>query len=138
MKRFISALILCVALAGCQSGDVAKFTRAVTTTINNPIGDVDIYRVDNTYAASLELFAEYRRYCWSAPYKTLMADPVASKVCGSRRPVVRALWGAQAKAKAAIITAKKFVANNPTLNAASAIGAAWQAVTDFQSAIPAK
>lgn len=138
MRKIISALVLCVALAGCQAGDFAKFTSAVTTTIANPIGDVDIYRIDNTYAASLELFAEYRRYCWSAPYKTLMADPVASHACASRRPTVRALWSAKAKAKAAIITAKKFVANNPTLNAASAISAAWSAVTDFQNAIPAK
>ncbi len=111
---------------------------AVTTTIDNPVGEVDIYRVKNTYAAALELAAEYRRYCWSQPYAVLMTDPIARPLCERRRPIVRAIQKAQFKASAAVITASNFVRDNPTINAASAISAAWKAVTDFQSAIPAK
>ena len=139
MKKIISAIVVCLALTGCattgpQIGDIGK---VLTSTIDNPVSGVDIYRVKNTYAAALELAVEYRTYCWSKPYAVLMVDPVARPICERRRPIVRAIQAGKAKAKAAVITAENFVANNPTLNAASVIGAAWQAVTDFQSAIPA-
>ena len=137
MRKIVIAITLALALAGCQSGDISKFTSAVTTTINNPIGEVDIVRVKNTYAAALELVVEYRSYCWKSPYAVLMTDPVARPICQNRRAAVRAMQNGKAKAKAAIVTAQNFVANNPTLNAASAVGAAWQAVTDFQNSIPA-
>jgi hypothetical protein len=50
--------------------------------------------------------------------------------------VVRVAQAAQLKAGSAIRSADAFVRNNPTLNASNAVGAAWQAVTDFQQAVP--
>lgn len=140
MRKIIFAITLALSLAGCASlpGPLGDAVRTLTTTINNPVGPVDIYRVKNTYAAALEVFAEYRRYCWSAPYRVLLSDPVAKPLCSNRRAMVRRLKAAEEKAFFAISEAENFVAANQTLNAASVISAAWQAVTDFQSAIPAR
>jgi hypothetical protein len=137
--KIAAVLALAVMLSGCatQFGQRAgAIVSAVTTTVNNPVGNTDIYRIKNAYAAALELAVQYRSYCWSAPYATLMADPVAKPVCQHRRAVVRAVQKGKANAHAAIVAAQNFVRDNPTLNAATAIGAAWTAVTDFQNAVP--
>lgn len=139
MRRPLLAVLLASSLAGCASlpGPLGDAVRVVTTTITNPVNQTDIYRAKNTYAASLVLAAEYRRYCWSQPYAALLADPVARPLCERRRAVVRAFQNARRNAGAALAVAENFIATNPTLNAASAVSAAWKAVTDFQSAVPA-
>lgn len=136
MRKIVLAVTLALSLAGCgHFGDVFKL---VTASIDNPISGVDIYRVKNTYAAALEIAAEYRRYCWSASYKVLMSDPVAKPLCQKRRAVVRAIDSADDKASAAIGAAESFVAKNPTISAITVIGAAWDAVTAFKASIPTK
>lgn len=140
MRKIIIAVTLALSLGGCASlpGPLGDAVRVLTTTINNPVAPVDIYRVKNAYAAALEVFVEYRRYCWSQPYAVLMVDPVAKPICERRRPIVRALQKADENAFFAISAAENFIAANPTLNATSIVSAAWAAVTAFQSAIPAK
>lgn len=118
----------------CQK--VADFGSAITQTIVNPVKEVDIYRVKNLYAATLELFVQYRAYCWSRPYAVLMADPIAKPLCENRRAVVRSVQKERPKVSAAIRTAENFVRDNPTLSATNAIGAAWTAVNDFKSLVP--
>lgn len=136
MRKLILAVTIALSLAGCgHIGDVFKLA---TASIDNPISGVDIYRVKNTYAAALEIAAEYRRYCWSASYRILMADPIAKQLCANRRQVVRQIQTADVKANAAIGAAETFVANNPTISAVTIIGAAWDAVTAFKTSIPAK
>lgn len=136
MRRFITLALVALMLGGCgHLGDVVKLA---TTSIENPISGVDIYRVKNTYAATLELAAEYRRYCWSMPYKAILADPVAAPLCRARRAVVRAFQSADVKANAAIAQAESFVAQNPTISAMTVINAAWDAVTAFKNSVPAK
>lgn len=136
MRKIILAVTLALSLAGCgHLGDVLKLA---TASIDNPISGVDIYRVKNTYAAALEIAAEYRRYCWSAPYKMLMADPIAKQLCANRRQIVRQIQAADTKANAAVGAAESFVTNHPTINASIIIGAAWDAVTAFKTSIPAK
>lgn len=129
------ATALALTLAAC-GGKVGEFISAVTTPIVNPVSSVDIYRVKNVYAATLSLAADYRDYCWGRSFRALMADPVAKPVCQRRRAVVRGIQSAAAKAKSAIASAEIFVRDNPTVNAASAITAAWTAVRSFQSAVP--
>jgi hypothetical protein len=129
------AIILAFALTGCGT-NVAKVVDATTTTIVNPIRPVDIYRVKVTYAAALGIVVEYRRFCWSKPYATLMADPTTKSLCQSRRWVVRQAQVAKARAKSAIASAEKFIRDNPTVNATTVVFAAWDAVKDFQLAIP--
>lgn len=130
------SLSLSIPVAGCgHLGDVLKLA---TASIDNPITGVDIYRVKNTYAATLELAVEYRRYCWARPYRALLADPVGKPLCAKRRAVVRTFDVADDKAAAAIAAAESFVANNPTLSAAAIVNAAWDAVTAFKNSVPAK
>lgn len=133
MKKALIVVALALTLGGCAGSGVEKFVSAVTTTIKNPVGTVDLYRAKNVYASALEIAVKYRDYCWSKPYAALMADPIARPICQRRRPIVRSLQAADTKAYAAIRSAENFVRNNPTINATSAIGAAWAAVTDFQS-----
>ncbi len=137
MRRILMlpVLLLSIALAGC-GGKVGDLLTVATTTIVNPVDAVDIYRVKNVYAASLEGMKAYRGYCWSKPYKDLMADPIAQPICKSRRPVYRVMLTTKAKASQAIIDATVFVRDHPTLDAASVISAAWTAVTNFRNATP--
>lgn len=137
MNRLLAPLVIAIALTlgGC-GGNVGGYISAVTTPITNPVSRTDIYRVKNVYAATLELAVKYREYCWSRPYRVLMADPVASRVCQSRRAVVQTIQRTQVKAKVAINRADAFVRSNPTFTAAAAISEAWAAVREFQNAVP--
>lgn len=139
--RFIIVAALALSLASCgPARDAAEFvskaTTALTTTITNPLGPVDVYRVKNAYAASLQLSADYRTYCWSKPYAAIVADPISKPVCENRRAVVRAMQAASLKASGAIRAAEKFIRDNPTGNAVSYVSAAWDAVQSFRSSIP--
>lgn len=138
MRKIFLGLTLALLLGGCASlpGPLGTLGKVLTTTVVNPVNETDLYRAQNAYAAALELAVEYRKYCWSAPYATLMADPVAQPICQRRRAVVRAFQNARRNAGAALLAAQNFIANNPTLNAATAVSAAWKAVADFQSAVP--
>ena len=134
MKKIIIPFLLALSLAGCAG--IGTAFNVATSTITNPISSVDIYRVKNVYAASLQLAADYRTACWSKPYAVLMADPIAGPVCKSRRAVVRKIQAADAVASVAVRRADAFVKNNPTLNAGTVINEAWSAVTAFQAVIP--
>lgn len=140
MKKLILLILflipIALPLAGCGT-PLGNAVGRLTATIENPVGPVDIYRVKNTYAAALEVFVEYRRYCWSQPYAVLLTDPVARPVCERRREVVRALQKADQKAFFALSKAENFITQNPTLNAASVINEAWDAVTAFRKSVPA-
>lgn len=138
MKRFLILCAVALSLSGCATSGtkLGDLVQVATTTITNPVGATDIYRIKNAYAASLEVVVEYRRYCWSQPYAVLMADPVSKPLCERRREVVRVAQLARRNARGAIVAAENFVADNPTLNAASAIDAAWKAVADFKNSVP--
>lgn len=132
MKRLLAIPLLLVLLSACQ----VTIPGLTSPPIVNPITNVDIWRVKNTYAATLQLAKDWRSYCWSKPYASLLADPIAKPVCKDRRNVVRQIQKYQPIAGAAVRRADQFVRNNPTINAAGAIGLAWDAVTDFQRVVP--
>ncbi len=137
MRRILIApfLALALVLGGCaQLGEILHVT---TTTITNPVSAVDIYRVKTVYAATLQAAVDWRAYCWSKPYADLMNDRIGQPLCQHRRPWLRQIQLAKAKASAAILDAQAFVQNNPTLNASSVIAAAMAAVTNFKNAVPA-
>ena len=139
MRRFLTIPVLFFALVlpACAPGDIGQFLRVTTTTITNPVDAVDIYRIKNAYAATLQLAVDWRAYCYSRPYAALMADPTARPICQNRRGTVRLIQANQPKAASAIVSAQIFVRDNPTLNASTFITAAWNAVTNFKAAIPA-
>lgn len=137
MKKFLSILALSLFLTGCAGTQLGDLIQTVTTPIANPVSAVDIYRVKNVYAASLQAAEDWRAFCWGKPYAALIADPVAKPICQHRRPWLRAIKLAKAKASSAIVDATTFVRDNPTLNASSVIAAAMSAVTNFKNAIPA-
>ncbi len=129
--------LLAIGAAGCTApGSFRELVSTATQTITNPIDKVDLYRVKNTYAAALTLADDYRTYCYARPYITLMADPIAKPICASRRAVLREIQARQPQAKQAIVAAENFVRDNPTLNAATAVSAAWRAVQAFQASVP--
>lgn len=122
-------LVAALALGACT-------TTNPFATITNPVTNLDIWRVKNTYAATLQLAASWRTFCYARPYATLMTDPVAKPVCQNRRNTVRQIQKYQPIAGSAVRKADEFVTNNPTVNAAGAIGLAWDAVTEFQRVVP--
>lgn len=122
-------LVAALALGACQT--VNPFA-----SVTNPVTSVDMYRVKNTYAATLQLAANWRTFCYARTYKSLMADPVAKPVCQNRRSTVRQIKKYQPLAGTAISKADAFVAANPTVSAANLIGPAWDAVTAFQAVVP--
>lgn len=130
---FSAAVILSlgVLLGGCPAT-----TGNIFQGVANPVSNVDIYRVKNTYAATLQLAKDWRTYCWSKPYSQVVADPIMKPVCKDRRNTVRQIQKYQPIAGAAIRKADQFVITNPTVNAAAVIGLAWDAVTDFQRVVP--
>lgn len=138
-SRIAAVILIALSLAGCASmpGPLGDAVRALTATVTNPVDATTMYQVDNTYAAALVVAEEYRTYCWSKPYRVLMATPIAKSICARRREVVRVFDAAGRNAKTAIATAKEFIAQHPTLSAATSISDAWAAVANFKAAVPA-
>lgn len=134
--RIAAVMLLTISLGGC-AGFAEKVLNLpagmLATTISNPVAPVNIYQAKTVYASTLELANGYRDYCYSKPFKVLMADPISNPVCKHRRSTVRSMQAADDKAAAAIQTADDFVKNNPTLDATSAIRGALAAVTEFQN-----
>lgn len=131
MRKFLSVALLALSLGACN----VTFPNLSGSYVN-PVSSVDIYRIKNTYAATLALADQWRKYCWSKPYSAVVADPIMKPVCQSRRATVRQIQKYQPIAGTAVRKADEFVKNNPTVNAAGAIGLAWDAVTEFQRVVP--
>jgi hypothetical protein len=134
MKRFLILCAFAITLGGCAGTPVGDALRVATSTVTNPVKEVNIYQVKSGYAAVLEVAASYRDYCWSKSFAALMADPIAKPICEHRRSVMRAVDKADDRAFDAITRAETFIRNNPTISAVSVVREAWAAVQDFQSA----
>lgn len=137
MRKILPVLLLSLVLTGCAGTKVGDFISAVTTTVVNPVSATNIYQVKNAEAAVLELSVAWRRNCWSKPYVELMKEAVNKALCQNRRPTLRKIQDAKAYASLAIMEAEAFVRNNPTINATTAIQAAWNAISAYRNAIPA-
>jgi hypothetical protein len=133
----VVALAIATSVGGCAGTKVGDFISSATSTITNPVKASDVYAAKNAYAIASEFAAEYRRYCYSKPYKVLLADPVAKPICQSRRDVIRKIQRAEANVEIAVARAEKFIRENPTLNAAAVIGGIWDALDAYRSATPA-
>jgi len=132
MKRLsIPLLLVALALAGCASDkSVLQGGTSLTATVQNPVGRKELAVVENAYGLALVAAVNYRRLgiCKTGTVESF-GNPCA------RRDVVLQLQAADRKARSALIPARRFVRNNPTLNAFSAIAAAQAAVADFQTVL---
>lgn len=136
MRKILAVLAVTLTLGGCAQ--LREALTVATTTIVNPVDSVDIYRAKNVYAATLQIAVDWETLCWSKPYAQLMNDPITQPLCQKRRPIRRAIKDAKDKASMAVHDAVLFVEMNPTLNAATVVSAAWDAVNKFKNVIPAK
>lgn len=126
--RLIVTLALALLVAGCGTKSVFQGGTSLTAPIAVPAGPESLATVESTYGAVLAAAVNYRRLglCRSGQTESM------ANVC-ARRDVVVALQNADRKAHAAVVAARNFVRNNPTISAVGAVGAAMQAVTDFQT-----
>lgn len=142
MKNILRAiaLSLTLTLGGCLTLDeLGSAFRFATASVANPVSANNIYQARNTYTAVLTVADEWRTYCYSAPYKVLMADPVGKPLCSRRRAVLRQILFYGPKAGTALDQAEAFVANHPTLDASLVIRTAIDAVAKFRAVnIPVK
>lgn len=129
MRKLAIALaaVAALALAGCSGKSVLEGGTSVTAPIQNPVGKTELVAVESAYGVALAGAVNYRRYCYSKPVQQLPS------ACKNRRTVVLKLQDADRKAHGAVVAARRFVRDNPTISAVSAIGAARAAVADFQS-----
>lgn len=110
LKRLL-VVVAFVALAGC----------AGLSSIKNPVTPERLAVAEAGYGAVLAVAVNYRRAC------------IERKIPQSCRGVVNALRPYQAKAQAAIVSARQFVANNDSVNAITAVFAAEQAIGTFKT-----
>ena len=79
LRSIVSAAVvlsLGVVLGGCPAT-----TGNIFQSVPNPITNVDIYRVKNVYAATLELSVKWRAYCYEVSYAQILSERVRRPVC---------------------------------------------------------
>lgn len=129
MRRFAILVVLSIGLAGCAGQSIFQGGPSLTATVNNPVGRNELAAIESGYAIALTAALAVRRL----PMCKRGQEPTFSAVC-VKRSVLVALQAYDRAAHAAIVTARRFVRDNPTLNAFSVLAAARQAVEDFRSA----
>lgn len=106
-------------LAGCATGNKSVFEggTSITATVQNPIGRKELAEVELSYTAASKAFVACRRvHCVSAVY-------------------LRAYQGYDNRAYAALVAARRAVRENPTVSGLSAVVAARQAISDFNTTL---
>lgn len=121
-KLFVLPLMLAaLAVSGCADKSIFQGGASLVAPIKNPVGRKELAAAWNTYGLVLAGARGYKRSC------------AAGTIADSCEAVVVQLQGYDNKAYAALDAAGKFVKANPNISAASAVGAAQQAVADFKS-----
>lgn len=125
--RILATLALVCALGGCQTAGILEKITGVpaavfTTTVNNPITKADLADVERGYQAALGVANVYVELCRSRQ--------IARVSC---RPVVERIQSYVGQAHSALVGLRGFVRNNDTVNAATAIAAVRNAISDFQA-----
>lgn len=111
MKKVLLALVLSFALTACG-------------TISNPFTAPTLAAVEESYGVALALSVSYHDDC---------AKRLIPPSCRTVVPVMQA-YGA--RAQAAVLMARSFVKNNPTLDATSILTLATDAISKFKSNTP--
>lgn len=122
MKKLFGILILGLFLSGCATG-FNPFG-----SIQNPINNNRLAEIESSYGIALSAAVAYRntRLC----KKTEQAS--ISNVCAYRSVILK-LQAADRNVQTALMNARKFIRENPTLDAFSVISVAQQALVGFQA-----
>ena len=110
--RKLLPFLLALGLMGCTT----------VASINNPISTPTLAAVESSYGAALSVAVGYRDAC---------AQRLIPSSC---RPIVAQLQTYGRQAQGAVVAARNFVRNNPTIDPVSAVLAAQAAVSDFKEA----
>lgn len=129
--RAALALVLGAALilGGCDSGrSIFQGGPSLTASVQNPVGRTQLAEVEAGYGVALSAAVTYRRLgiCRRSQVATLAA-PCA------QRSVVVTLQQADRNARVAILRARRFVRDYPTVSAVDVIAQARAVVDDFQN-----
>lgn len=92
-------------------------------TIQNPVTANELAAVESAYGVTLSVAVAYRNACARK----------ASYVYPSCRSIVPRLQAAGRSAQTAVVAARKFVRENPTIDASSLISVARLAVDQFKT-----
>lgn len=132
MRRLIVALIAGLLVTGCTSGSVFQGGTSLTAPVNNPVSRNNLAQVESAYGIALTAAVAYRRLplCKAGETASL------TRLC-AQRGVILTLQAADRQARVAVVAARDFVRNHPTLNAVDILILAKNAVDQFRAVIDA-
>lgn len=113
IRKLLLSLTLALFVSGC----------ALTQSFNNPIGTSQLDTIQNTYGAALSLALAYGRLC---------KDKIIHKSCWN---VIEQVQPYQGKAHIAIKNLRKFVKDNPTVDATVIFNTTRQVVQEFKDVL---
>lgn len=133
LKTTILAIALIVPLSGCAGFAETALnlpSGLLTTTIKNPAGKRELAVVENSVIIARKLALRYIRLgiCTQGQLATF-ANPCADP------NAVAIIKSADMKIRVVLPSARKFVRNNDTINAFSALAAVKEAVSDIRLAV---
>lgn len=110
MKKYLAVLFITFSLAGCAGS---------LPSINNPVTVPTMDAVEDAYGAAIAIGVTYRRSC------------IARLIHKSCWLTIERLKPYENKAYKALIIARDFVKENPTLDATTVLNTAQQAIKAF-------
>lgn len=121
-------VVLCaLTVVGCAQlsmvrDSILKGGDSLVASVENPVGRDELATLENSYGIVLTGLVTYKRLC------------IKKQADANCRSNVVMLQGYQKHAQSAVLAARRFVRENPTLSAFSAISAARNAISDFKTA----
>jgi hypothetical protein len=119
--KIIAVCLLALSLTACAG---------IPSPIVNPVTTTSLYDVEAVYGTTLVGAVAYR----NLPLCKKSNPFSASNICAYRSIIVK-MQAADRKAQIAIVAGRKFITQNPTIDATSVINIAANAVATFQSIV---
>lgn len=133
LKTTILALALIVPLSGCAGFAETALnlpSGLLTTTIQNPVGKREMAIVENSVIIARKLGLRYIKLgaCLEGQLATF------AKPCADPKAIL-AIKSADAKIRVALPIARRFVKENDTINAVTALAAVKDAVSEIRAVV---
>lgn len=107
---------------------LSAFLIAGCAAIQNPVNTTQLAQVEASYGVALSIAVGYR----SLPLCRTGTRASYQNVC-AQRSVILKLQAADRNAQAALLTARSFVHNNPTVSAFTILQTAQDAISNFRA-----